>query len=109
MEINFENFSKFQIKIGTIRSVEKNLKARKSAYVIEIDFGENEGIKKSSAQITNYSIDNLLGRKVVAVTNFPKKNIAGVISEVLVLGAITDYGVKLLKVDDSIKNGTLVG
>ena len=109
MEINFENFSKFEIKVGTILSVENNLKAKKSAYVLEIDFGENDGIKKSSAQITNYSVDNLLGRKVVAVTNFPKKNIAGIISEVLVLGAITDYGVKLLNVDDSIKNGTLVG
>ena len=109
MEINFKNFSKFEIKVGTILSVENNLKAKKSAYVLEIDFGENDGIKKSSAQITNYSVDNLLGRKVVAVTNFPKKNIAGIISEVLVLGAITDYGVKLLNVDDSIKNGTLVG
>ena len=109
MEINFENFSKFQIKVGTILSVENNIKAKKPAYVLEIDFGENEGIKKSSAQITNYSIDNLLRRKVIAVTNFPKKNIAGIVSEVLVLGAITDYGVKLLKVDDSIKNGTLVG
>lgn len=109
MEINFENFSKFEIKVGTILSVENNMKAKKPAYVLEIDFGENEGIKKSSAQITNYSIDNLLRRKVIAVTNFPKKNIAGVVSEVLVLGAITDYGVKLLKVDNSIKNGTLVG
>ena len=109
MEINFKNFSEFEIKVGTILSVENNLKAKKSAYVLEIDFGENDGIKKSSAQITNYSVDNLLGRKVVAVTNFPKKNIAGIISEVLVLGAITDYGVKLLNVDDSIKNGTLVG
>ena len=109
MEINFENFSKFEIKVGTILSVENNMNAKKQAYVLEIDFGENEGIKKSSAQITNYSIDNLLRRKVIAVTNFPKKNIAGVVSEVLVLGAITDYGVKLLKVDNSIKNGTLVG
>ncbi len=109
MEISFENFTKFQIKTGTILSVEKNTRAKKPAYVLEIDFGSNEGIKKSSAQITNYSIDNLLNRKVIAVTNFPKKNIAGVISEVLVLGAISDCGVKLLNVDDSVKNGTLVG
>ena len=109
MEIKFENFSKFQIKTGTILSVEKNLKAKKPAYILEIDFGKNEGIKKSSAQITNYSINNLLGRKVVAVTNFPKKNIAGIISEVLVLGAITDYGVKLLRIDDEVENGTLIG
>ena len=109
MEINFENFSKFKILVGTIISVSKNEKAKKPAYILEIDFGKDLGIKKTSAQITNYTFEDLLNTKVVAVTNFPNKNIAGVISEVLVLGAVTGDGVKLLKTDKNVENGTLVG
>ena len=109
MEINFENFIKFNIQVGTIIDVKENIKAKKPAYVIYIDFGEKEGVKKSSAQITNYSKNELLNRKIVAVTNFSKKNIAGVLSEVLILGAITDKEVKLLGVDSNVKNGTKIG
>ena len=109
MEINFENFMKFNIQVGTIIDVKENIKAKKTAYVIDIDFGEKDGIKKSSAQITNYSKNELLNRKIVAVTNFSKKNIAGVLSEVLILGAITDKEVKLLGVDSNVKNGTKIG
>ena len=109
MEINFENFIKFNIQVGTIIDVKENIKAKKPAYVIYIDFGEKDGVKKSSAQITNYSINELLNRKIVAVTNFSKKNIAGVLSEVLILGAITDKEVKLLGVDSNVKNGTKIG
>ena len=109
MEINFENFSKFKILVGTIISVSKNEKAKKPAYILEIDFGKDLGVKKTSAQITNYTFEDLLNTKVVAVTNFPNKNIAGVISEVLVLGAVTGDGVKLLKTDSNVENGTLVG
>tara|TARA_B100000131_G_scaffold235991_1_gene228017 strand:+ start:96 stop:425 length:330 start_codon:yes stop_codon:yes gene_type:complete len=109
MEINFENFSKFKILVGTIISVSKNEKAKKPAYILEIDFGQDLGVKKTSAQITNYTFEDLLNTKVVAVTNFPNKNIAGVISEVLVLGAVTGDGVKLLKTDKNVENGTLVG
>tara|TARA_Y100001960_G_C14342912_1_gene665751 strand:+ start:53 stop:382 length:330 start_codon:yes stop_codon:yes gene_type:complete len=109
MEINFENFSKFKILVGTIISVSKNEKAKKPAYILEIDFGKDLGVKKTSAQITNYTFEDLLNTKVVAVTNFPNKNIAGVISEVLVLGAVTGDGVKLLKTDKNVENGTLVG
>ena len=109
MEINFENFIKFNIQVGTIINVKKNIKAKKSAYVIDIDFGEKDGIKKSSAQITNYLKNELLNRKIIAVTNFPKKNIAGVLSEVLILGAITDKEVKLLEVDPNVINGTKIG
>ena len=109
MEINFENFSKFKILIGTIISASKNEKAKKPAYILEIDFGKDLGVKKTSAQITNYTFEDLLNTKVVAVTNFPNKNIAGVISEVLVLGAVTGDGVKLLKTDKNVENGTLVG
>ena len=109
MEINFENFIKFNIQVGTIIDVKENIKAKKPAYVIYIDFGEKEGVKKSSAQITNYSKNELLNRKIVAVTNFSKKNIAGILSEVLILGAITDKEVKLLGVDSNVKNGTKIG
>ena len=109
MEINFENFSKFKILVGTIISVSKNEKAKKPAYILKIDFGQDLGVKKTSAQITNYTFEDLLNTKVVAVTNFPNKNIAGVISEVLVLGAVTGDGVKLLKTDKNVENGTLVG
>ena len=109
MEIKFENFTKFNIQVGTIVDVKENKKARKPAYVIDIDFGEIDGIKKSSAQITNYSKNELLNRKIIAVTNFPKKNIAGVISEVLILGAITDKEVKLLRVDPNVIYGTKIG
>ena len=73
MEINFENFVSFNIQVGTIVDVKENIKARKPAYVVEIDFGKKDGIKKSSAQITNYSKNELLNRKIIAVTNFPKK------------------------------------
>ena len=109
MEINFENFSKFKILVGTIISVSKNEKAKKPAYILEIDFGKDLGVKKTSAQITNYTFEDLLNTKVVAVTNFPNKNIAGVISEVLVLGAVALDGVKLLRTDSNVENGTLVG
>ncbi|MAQ07993.1 MAG: tRNA-binding protein [SAR116 cluster bacterium] len=109
MQTNFENFSKFKILIGTILSVTNNEKARKPAYVLDIDFGNEVGVKKTSAQITNYKLSELEGRQVVAVSNFPSKNIAGVISEVLVLGAISKEGVKLLSLDEKVENGTIVG
>ena len=109
MEINFENFCKFKIQVGTIIKVKVNCKAKKPAYVIDIDFGKIDGIKKSSAQITNYSKDELVNKKVIAVTNFPNKNIAGILSQVLILGALTQKGVNLLSVDQIVENGTKIG
>ena len=109
MLTNFKNFSKFKILIGTIISVTNNQKARKPAYVLDIDFGKELGIKKTSAQVTNYVSNELEGRQVVAVTNFPSKNIAGIISEVLVLGAVTNEGVMLLRTDVKVENGTVIG
>ncbi len=88
-EITYEDYSKVEIKIGTVLSVKKNEKARKPSLVVEVDFGNEIGIKKSSAQITHYYNEgNLVGRQVIGVCNFPKKNIAGIVSEVLILGAI---------------------
>ena len=106
-EITFEDYTKVEIKVGTVLSVKKNEKARKPSLVVEVDFGENIGIKKSSAQITHYySEKNLVGKQVIAVCNFPKKNIAGIVSEVLILGAIEKDGkVVLVHPSQKVENG----
>ena len=106
-EITFDDYTKVEIKVGTVISVKKNEKARKPSLVIEVDFGESIGVKKSSAQITHYyNEDNLVGKQVIGVCNFPKKNIAGVISEVLILGAIEKDGkVVLVHPSQKTENG----
>ena len=106
-EINFEDYAKIEIKVGTVLSVKKNEKARKPSLILEVDFGANTGIKKSSAQITHYySEQNLVGKQVIGVCNFPKKNIAGVVSEVLILGAIEKNGsVVLIHPSQKVENG----
>ena len=110
MEITYEDFRKVQIHIGTVLSLENNIKARQPALVLKIDFGEAIGIKTSSAKITHYyNLENLVGKQVVAVCNFPTKNIAGIISEVLILGAIDNDGkVVLLHPTIQVKNGLAV-
>ena len=103
-EITYEDYSKVDIKIGTVLSVRKNEKARKPSLVMEIDFGEKIGIKKSSAQITHYyNEDNLKGKQVIGVCNFPEKNIAGIVSQVLILGSIDKEG-KVILVHPSQKS-----
>jgi len=106
-EITFEDYSKVEIKVGTVLSVKKNEKARKPSLVVEVDFGESIGVKKSSAQITNYyNEQNLVGKQIIGVCNFPKKNIAGVVSEVLILGAIEKDGkVVLFHPSQKVENG----
>ena len=106
-EINYEDYSKIEIKVGKILSVKKNEKARKPSLVLEVDFGSKIGIKKSSAQITHYyNSENLVGKQVIGVCNFPKKNIAGVVSEVLILGAIEKDGkVVLVHPSQKTENG----
>ena len=106
-EISFEDYSKVEIKIGTVLSVKKNEKARKPSLVVEVDFGNEIGIKQSSAQITHYyNEDNLKGKQVIAVCNFPEKNIAGIVSQVLVLGAIdADGKVTLVHPSQKAENG----
>ena len=106
-EITFDDYSKVEIKIGTVLSIKKNEKARKPSLVIEVDFGGSTGVKKSSAQITHYyNEQNLVGKQVIGVFNFPKKNIAGVISEVLILGAIEKDGkVVLVHPSQKVENG----
>ena len=107
--VKYEDFEKIEILVGTILEVKINEKARKPAYVLKIDFGEKVGIKKSSAQITNYSIEELLQKQIIAVCNFEKKNIAGIESEVLILGAINENKeVILLHPQQKVDNGSNV-
>ena len=109
-EIIFEEFKQFEIRTGTILEAILNSKAINPAYTLKIDFGPM-GIKTSSAQITkNYSPENLIGLQITAVVNFPLKHIAGVKSEVLVLGAYSENKeVVLLTPAESVEDGSLVG
>ena len=85
--ISYSDFTKIEIRLGTIISAELNIKLQKPSFILHIDFGDEIGIKKSSAQLTkNYKIEELLNKQIVAVVNFPKKQIGNLISEVLVLG-----------------------
>jgi tRNA-binding protein len=107
MTITYEDFKKVQIKVGTVLEVKNNEKARKPSLVVKVDFGPDIGIKQSSAQITHfYNSENLIGKQVIGVCNFPQKNIAGVISEVLILGAVDKDGkVVLVNPSQKTENG----
>ena len=107
MEITYEDFRKVDIRVGTVLSVKNNEKARQPALVLEVDFGTEIGIKTTSAKITHYyNSDNLVEEQIIAVCNFPTKNIAGVVSEVLILGAIErDGNVVLLHPSQKVENG----
>ena len=88
-QITYDIFNKVDIRIGTVLMVKKNIKARKPSLIVKVDFGKEIGVKESSAQITHfYNEENLVGKQVIGVCNFVEKNIAGVISQVLILGAI---------------------
>ena len=106
-QITYETFDMIDIRLGTVISVKKNEKARKPSLVIKVDFGEKIGIKQSSAQITHfYNEENLIGKQVVGICNFPEKNIAGVVSQVLILGSIDSDGkVTLLHPSQKAEDG----
>ena len=109
MTISLEDFLKLDIRVGTIIKVEEFKKARKPAYKLEVDFG-SLGIKKSSAQITErYEPEDLIDMQVLAVINFPPRQIADFMSEVLVLGTYSEGGVVLITPDKKVYNGDKLG
>lgn len=108
MTIGFDDFLKVDIRAGTVVAVDEFPEARKPAWKLTIDFGDEVGVKKSSAQITDhYGKDDLLGRQVMAVVNFPPRQIGPFMSEVLTLGAMDSAGkVVLLGLDLPVENGS---
>jgi tRNA-binding protein len=106
-EITFADFEKVDIRIGTIIEAEDFPEARKPAFILKIDFGSEIGVKKSSAQITvHYTLESLIGRQVMAVVNFPPRQIGPVRSEVLTLGYPDANGdIVLAAVEQSVPNG----
>lgn len=106
----FDDFMKLDIRVGTIVGAKNFEKARKPAYQLEVDMGEELGIKRSSAQITDhYRPEELIGRQVLAVVNFPPRQIANFFSEILVLGTYSEGGVVLIRPDKPVKNGDKLG
>ena len=106
----FDDFMKLDIRVGTILSAKVFEKARKPAYQLEVDFGSEIGVKKSSAQITDYyTPETLAGRQVLAVVNFPPRQIADFMSEVLVLGTYSEGGVVLIAPERPVANGDKLG
>ena len=104
--ITIDDFEKVDMRVGTILEVSINKHARKPAYKLKIDFGEEIVVKTSSAQITVlYEKEDLVGRQVIAVVNFPPRQIADVKSEVLVLGSDSEQGIVLLCPTQKVKNG----
>lgn len=104
--ITIDDFLKVDIRVGTILEASVNKKARKPAYKLKIDFGDEIGIKTSSAQITaRYQENDLVGMQIVGVVNFPPRQIADVKSEVLVLGSDAAQGIVLLNPTEKVKNG----
>ena len=107
--IDWDDFAKVAMRIGRIIDVKDFPEARKPAYILTIDFGEL-GTRKTSAQVTNYTQNELLKREIVAVFNFPPKQIGPIMSEVLVLGGVEKDGtVRLLKPDPNCELGSRVG
>ena len=109
--ITWDDFEKVEMRIGTIVNVHEFSKANKPAYQLTIDFGTEIGLRKSSAQITKqYSKEELVGKQIIAVVNFPKKQIADFMSECLVLGSVgNDNDIVLLSSDKPVENGLRIG
>ncbi|WP_366204842.1 chaperone CsaA [Bacillus safensis] len=108
---DIEQFLALDIRVGTIIEAEFFTEARVPALKLKIDFGEEIGLKQSSAQLTKrYTAENIIGRQIVAVVNFPPRRIAGFKSEVLVLGGMpSKEDVVLLATDEPVENGTKIG
>lgn len=106
--VEWQDFEKIEMRVGTVVSAKINDSARKKSYILEVDFGAEIGIKKSSAQITErYQVDALIGKQVMAVVNFPPKQIGKMISEILVTGfPDQDGNVVLCTPDFQVPNGS---
>jgi len=110
MEINWNDFQKVDMRVGTIIEIEDFLEVKNPAYKMRIDFGEEIGIKKTSAQLTKrYNKEDLLGKQIIAVVNFPKKQIATMMSECLVLGAVNGKDVCVIQPEAQLENGLKIG
>ncbi|QBZ99093.1 tRNA-binding protein [Flavobacterium sangjuense] len=106
----WQDFEKVEMRIGTILEVNDFPQARKPAFQLTIDFGAEIGIRKSSAQITKrYTKEALVGKQIVAVVNFPKKQIGNFMSECLVLGSVNEDDIVLLSSDLKVENGLRIG
>lgn len=106
----FDDFLKLDIRVGTIIEATDFEKAKKPAYKLLVDLGEEIGVKKSSAQITNhYTKEELKGKQVLCVVNFPPRQIADFMSEILVLGTYSEGGVVLITPDKAVENGDKLG
>lgn len=106
----FDDFMKLDIRVGTITEAKVFEKARKPAYQLVVDLGGEIGLKRSSAQITDhYAPEELVGKQVLAVVNFPPRQIANFMSEILVLGTYSEGGVVLITPDKPVKNGDKLG
>lgn len=110
-DITWDDFEKIEMRVGTIVAAEIFKEARNPAYKLQIDFGEETGIKKSSAQLTKlYTVEELTGKQIIAVVNFPVKQIANFFSECLVLGVVGEENeVTLLQPGLKVKNGLRIG
>ena len=107
--ITVEDFDKVEVRVGTVVAAKVNKKARNSAYVVTIDFGEELGVRTSSAQITDcYTPEELVGRQVVCCVNLPPMRIGSAKSEVRILGTDSAQGVVLLQPQQPVKNGDKV-
>ena len=107
--VAFDDFARIDIRVGRIVEVEEFPQARQPAWKLRVDFGPQIGVRRSSAQITNYSSDELVGRMVLGVVNFPPRQIGPVRSEVLVLGTYSESGVLLLAPEPQAALGDRVG
>jgi tRNA-binding protein len=108
--IDWNDFEKIEMRVGTIMEATDFPEARKPAYQLVIDFGSEIGIRKSSAQITKrYSTKDLIGKQIIAVVNFPRKQIGKFMSECLVLGSVNNDDIVLLTSDSKVENGLRIG
>lgn len=108
--VTFNDFQKLDMRVGEIVQAEEFPKARKPAYKLWVDFGEEIGVKQSSAQITEcYKLSDLIGKQVLGVVNFPPMQVADFQSEVLVMGVYSEQGVVLIEPQQKVKKGDRLG